>query len=67
MSHCGFCFVTGESHILTFKSNITTSHTIRLTWERYRPPDYGDLISFIVYYKESLVLRSKLIILRDSY
>uniref|UniRef100_A0A8C3AJ66 Tyrosine-protein kinase receptor n=1 Tax=Cyclopterus lumpus TaxID=8103 RepID=A0A8C3AJ66_CYCLU len=42
-----------ESHILKFKSNITSSHTIRLTWERYRPPDYRDLISFIVYYKES--------------
>ncbi|XP_037306483.1 insulin-like growth factor 1a receptor [Pungitius pungitius] len=42
-----------ESHTLKFKSNITTSHTMRLTWERYRPPDYRDLISFIVYYKES--------------
>ncbi|KAM8890940.1 insulin-like growth factor 1a receptor [Spinachia spinachia] len=42
-----------ESHILKFKSNITTSHSMRLTWERYRPPDYRDLISFIVYYKES--------------
>ncbi|XP_044049962.1 insulin-like growth factor 1a receptor [Siniperca chuatsi] len=42
-----------ESHILKFKSNITSSHTIRLAWERYRPLDYGDLISFIVYYKES--------------
>ncbi|XP_028442056.1 insulin-like growth factor 1a receptor isoform X2 [Perca flavescens] len=42
-----------ESHILKFKSNITSSHTIRLTWERYRPPDYSDLISFIIYYKES--------------
>uniref|UniRef100_A0A671WTG6 Tyrosine-protein kinase receptor n=1 Tax=Sparus aurata TaxID=8175 RepID=A0A671WTG6_SPAAU len=42
-----------ESHILKFKSNITSSHTIRLTWERYRPPGYTDLVSFIVYYKES--------------
>ncbi|XP_029008650.1 insulin-like growth factor 1a receptor [Betta splendens] len=42
-----------ESHSLKFKSNVTTSHAIRLTWERYQPPDYGDLISFIVYYKES--------------
>ncbi|XP_029289930.1 insulin-like growth factor 1a receptor [Cottoperca gobio] len=42
-----------ESYTLKFKSNITASHTIRLTWERYRPPEYGDLISFIVYYKES--------------
>uniref|UniRef100_A0A3P8TEZ4 Tyrosine-protein kinase receptor n=1 Tax=Amphiprion percula TaxID=161767 RepID=A0A3P8TEZ4_AMPPE len=42
-----------ESHILKFKSNITSSHTIRISWERYQPPDYGHLISFIVYYKES--------------
>ncbi|KAI7802145.1 IGF-I receptor subtype a [Triplophysa rosa] len=42
-----------ESHILTFTSNHTQSTRIKLTWERYRPPDYRDLISFIVYYKEA--------------
>ncbi|KAG7473244.1 hypothetical protein MATL_G00093620 [Megalops atlanticus] len=42
-----------ESHILTFKSNSTMSNRIRLTWERYRPPDYNGLINFIVYYKEA--------------
>ncbi|XP_035380918.1 insulin-like growth factor 1a receptor isoform X1 [Electrophorus electricus] len=42
-----------ESHILKFKSNHTQSNRIKLTWERYRPPDYRDLISFIVYYKEA--------------
>uniref|UniRef100_A0A3Q0SZM0 Tyrosine-protein kinase receptor n=1 Tax=Amphilophus citrinellus TaxID=61819 RepID=A0A3Q0SZM0_AMPCI len=42
-----------ESHILKFKSNITSSHAINLTWERYQPPENGTLISFIVYYKES--------------
>ncbi|KAI5098214.1 insulin-like growth factor 1 receptor precursor [Silurus meridionalis] len=42
-----------ESHILKFKSNSTQSNRIKLTWERYRPPDYRDLISFIVYYKEA--------------
>uniref|UniRef100_A0A8C7RI70 Tyrosine-protein kinase receptor n=1 Tax=Oncorhynchus mykiss TaxID=8022 RepID=A0A8C7RI70_ONCMY len=42
-----------ESHILKFKSNSTVSNRIKLTWERYRPPDYRDLISFIVYYKEA--------------
>uniref|UniRef100_A0A3Q2CA13 Tyrosine-protein kinase receptor n=1 Tax=Cyprinodon variegatus TaxID=28743 RepID=A0A3Q2CA13_CYPVA len=42
-----------ESDVLKFKSNITTSHTITLTWERYQVPDHGDLISFIVYYQES--------------
>ncbi|PWA14228.1 hypothetical protein CCH79_00012249 [Gambusia affinis] len=43
----------GESHTLKFKSNITTSNTITLTWERYQVSDRGDLLSFIVYYKES--------------
>uniref|UniRef100_A0AAX7TBX8 Tyrosine-protein kinase receptor n=1 Tax=Astatotilapia calliptera TaxID=8154 RepID=A0AAX7TBX8_ASTCA len=42
-----------ESHILKFKSNITSSHVINLTWERYQPPKNGTLISFIIYYKES--------------
>ncbi|XP_058607115.1 insulin-like growth factor 1a receptor isoform X2 [Onychostoma macrolepis] len=42
-----------ESYILKFKSNHTQSTRIMLTWERYRPPDYRDLISFIVYYKEA--------------
>ncbi|XP_018552989.1 insulin-like growth factor 1b receptor isoform X2 [Lates calcarifer] len=42
-----------ESTILKFKSNSTSSTRIKLTWERYRPRDYRDLISFIVYYKEA--------------
>uniref|UniRef100_A0A1A7WPP4 Tyrosine-protein kinase receptor n=1 Tax=Iconisemion striatum TaxID=60296 RepID=A0A1A7WPP4_9TELE len=42
-----------ESTILQFTSNSTSSTRIKLTWERYRPPDYRDLISFIVYYKEA--------------
>ncbi|KAG7333206.1 hypothetical protein KOW79_003341 [Hemibagrus wyckioides] len=42
-----------ESHIIKFKTNNTQSTRIKLTWERYRPPDYRDLISFIVYYKEA--------------
>ena len=47
------CACVGESHLLKFKSNSTMSNRIKLTWERYRPPDYRDLISFIVYYKEA--------------
>ncbi|CAG5851922.1 unnamed protein product [Menidia menidia] len=43
----------GESTILQFKTNSTSSTRIKLTWQRYRPPDYRDLISFIVYYKEA--------------
>ncbi|XP_024864474.1 insulin-like growth factor 1b receptor [Kryptolebias marmoratus] len=42
-----------ESTILQFTSNNTSSTRIKLTWERYRPPDYRDLISFVVYYKEA--------------
>ncbi|XP_066503622.1 insulin-like growth factor 1b receptor [Hoplias malabaricus] len=42
-----------ESKILAFISNSTGSNTIRLTWERYRPPDYRDLVSFVVFYKEA--------------
>ncbi|XP_019374675.1 PREDICTED: insulin receptor-related protein isoform X1 [Gavialis gangeticus] len=38
---------------LRFVSNITESDRIFLQWERYRPPEYRDLLSFIVYYKES--------------
>ncbi|CAH2274353.1 insulin-like growth factor 1 receptor isoform X1 [Pelobates cultripes] len=42
-----------ESHVLHFISNATLKNRIILTWERYRPPDYRDLISFTVYYKEA--------------
>ncbi|XP_041842350.1 insulin-like growth factor 1b receptor [Melanotaenia boesemani] len=42
-----------ESTILQFKYNSTSSTRIKLIWQRYRPPDYRDLISFIVYYKEA--------------
>ncbi|XP_078388482.1 insulin-like growth factor 1a receptor [Cetorhinus maximus] len=42
-----------ESHILKFTANSTAKNRIILKWERYRPPDYRDLISFIVYYKEA--------------
>uniref|UniRef100_A0A8K9V8T7 Tyrosine-protein kinase receptor n=1 Tax=Oncorhynchus mykiss TaxID=8022 RepID=A0A8K9V8T7_ONCMY len=42
-----------ESKILRFKSNSTMSNRIKVTWQRYRPPDYRDLISFILYYKEA--------------
>ncbi|XP_058855196.1 insulin-like growth factor 1 receptor [Acipenser ruthenus] len=47
------------SYILKFKSNSTMKNKIKLTWERYRPPDYRDLISFIVYYKEAPVRNIK--------
>ncbi|KAK7925860.1 hypothetical protein WMY93_008170 [Mugilogobius chulae] len=42
-----------ESHILQFKSNHSTSSTISLSWEHYRPQNYSDHVSFIVYYKEA--------------
>lgn len=52
-SHSLFSVAPGESTILKFKSNSTSSTRIKLTWQRYRPPDFRDLISFIVYYKEA--------------
>uniref|UniRef100_A0A8C8SKG9 Tyrosine-protein kinase receptor n=1 Tax=Pelusios castaneus TaxID=367368 RepID=A0A8C8SKG9_9SAUR len=42
-----------EFWTLRFVSNVTESDRIFLKWERYRPPEYRDLLSFIVYYKES--------------
>ncbi|KAM8860721.1 insulin-like growth factor 1a receptor [Synchiropus picturatus] len=42
-----------ERHVLKFLSNITSSYTIKLTWERYLPEGYKGLISFIAYYKEA--------------
>ncbi|XP_052002563.1 insulin-like growth factor 1b receptor [Xyrauchen texanus] len=42
-----------ESKILKFISNSTRSNRIRLTWERYRPSNYRDIVSFVVYYKEA--------------
>ncbi|XP_029430824.1 insulin-like growth factor 1 receptor isoform X2 [Rhinatrema bivittatum] len=42
-----------ESHILKFISNTTMKNRIKLTWERFRLPDYRDLLSFTVYYKEA--------------
>ncbi|KAK0675663.1 INSRR protein, partial [Pygoscelis papua] len=44
---------TGKTQTLRFISNVTESDRIFLKWERYRPPEYRDLLSFIVYYKES--------------
>ncbi|KAM9623041.1 insulin receptor-related protein isoform 2-T2 [Morphnus guianensis] len=43
----------GKTQTLRFISNVTESDRIFLKWERYRPPEYRDLLSFIVYYKES--------------
>lgn len=43
----------GESDVLHFTSTNTWKNRIIITWHRYRPPDYRDLISFTVYYKEA--------------
>uniref|UniRef100_A0A5F8H0Z6 Tyrosine-protein kinase receptor n=1 Tax=Monodelphis domestica TaxID=13616 RepID=A0A5F8H0Z6_MONDO len=45
-----------ESDVLHFISNTTMKNRIKLTWQRYRPPDYRDLISFTVYFKEAMSL-----------
>uniref|UniRef100_A0A8C3QAH5 Tyrosine-protein kinase receptor n=1 Tax=Geospiza parvula TaxID=87175 RepID=A0A8C3QAH5_GEOPR len=42
-----------KTQTLRFISNVTESDRIFLKWEQYRPPEYRDLLSFIVYYKES--------------
>uniref|UniRef100_A0A8D2INF6 Tyrosine-protein kinase receptor n=1 Tax=Varanus komodoensis TaxID=61221 RepID=A0A8D2INF6_VARKO len=42
-----------KTQTLRFVSNVTESDRIVLKWERYQPPEYRDLLSFIVYYKES--------------
>uniref|UniRef100_A0A8B9ZM01 Tyrosine-protein kinase receptor n=1 Tax=Anas zonorhyncha TaxID=75864 RepID=A0A8B9ZM01_9AVES len=42
-----------KTQTLRFISNVTEADRIFLKWERYRPPEYRDLLSFIVYYKES--------------
>ncbi|XP_060614199.2 insulin receptor-related protein [Anolis sagrei] len=42
-----------KTQTLRFVSNATESDRIVLKWERYQPPEYRDLLSFIVYYKES--------------
>ncbi|XP_030043845.1 insulin receptor-related protein [Microcaecilia unicolor] len=42
-----------KTHSLRFISNVTESDRIFLKWERYQPPDYRDLLSFVVHYKES--------------
>ncbi|XP_053133978.1 insulin receptor-related protein isoform X2 [Hemicordylus capensis] len=42
-----------KTQTLRFVSNITESDRILLKWERYQPPEYRDLLSFIIYYKES--------------
>ncbi|KFO24877.1 Insulin receptor-related protein [Fukomys damarensis] len=42
-----------ETRTLRFVANVTEAHRILLRWERYEPLEARDLLSFIVYYKES--------------
>lgn len=43
----------GQTRTLRFVSNVTEADRILLRWERYEPLEARDLLSFIVYYKES--------------
>ena len=43
----------GQTRTLRFVSNVTEAHRILLRWERYEPLEARELLSFIVYYKES--------------
>ncbi|XP_004436298.1 PREDICTED: insulin receptor-related protein [Ceratotherium simum simum] len=42
-----------QTRTLRFVSNVTKADRISLRWERYEPLEARDLLSFIVYYKES--------------
>lgn len=54
LCHLWLCLCApGESDVLHFTSTTTWKNRIIITWHRYRPPDYRDLISFTVYYKEA--------------
>lgn len=44
---------TGQTRTLRFVFNLTEANRILLRWERYEPLEARDLLSFIVYYKES--------------
>ncbi|KAK2084457.1 hypothetical protein P7K49_037490 [Saguinus oedipus] len=43
-----------QTRTLRFVSNVTEADRILLRWERYEPLEARDLLSFIVYYKESV-------------
>lgn len=43
----------GQTRTLRFVFNLTEADRILLRWERYEPLEARDLLSFIVYYKES--------------
>ncbi|GAB5583836.1 insulin receptor-related protein isoform X2 [Prionailurus iriomotensis] len=45
-----------ETRTLRFVSNVTQADSILLRWERYEPLEARDLLSFIVYYKESMAV-----------
>jgi len=44
---------SGQTRTLRFVFNLTEEDRILLRWERYEPLEARDLLSFIVYYKES--------------
>lgn len=53
-SKAGVClYPTCCTRTLRFVSNVTEANRILLRWERYEPLEARDLLSFIVYYKES--------------
>ena len=43
----------GQTRTLRFVSNVTEANRILLRWERYEPLEARELLSLIVYYKES--------------
>lgn len=45
--------VTGENELLKFSSIRTSHDKILLKWEPYWPPDFRDLLGFMLFYKEA--------------
>uniref|UniRef100_A0A8C4R4F3 Tyrosine-protein kinase receptor n=1 Tax=Eptatretus burgeri TaxID=7764 RepID=A0A8C4R4F3_EPTBU len=43
-----------ENTVLEFTSIVTHKELLKLEWTPYRPPDYRDLLGFLIYYKEAL-------------
>uniref|UniRef100_UPI00358F290F insulin receptor-like isoform X2 n=1 Tax=Myxine glutinosa TaxID=7769 RepID=UPI00358F290F len=42
-----------ENTVLEFTSVVTHKELLKLEWTPYRPPDYRDLLGFLIYYKEA--------------
>jgi insulin receptor len=53
MSVCLYCWSPGENQVLKFTTVRTQSDKILIKWEPFWPPDFRDLLGFMVLYKEA--------------